>query len=192
LTETILGLMRHGQTDWNVALKLQGSSDIPLNEVGLRQAQLASEKIHRSDWDLIIASPLSRAAKTAGILADRTGLDVVIVPDLIERSFGAAEGLSHPEWRAMYESGNPIPGLETMDELRTRARSLLSLVATHYDGKRILAVSHGAYIRVVLQLASEGKYPASDDRLGNVSLSRLNHQDGLWSVLDFNPKSLAD
>lgn len=192
MTETVLGLMRHGQTDWNVALRLQGSSDIALNPEGLRQAELASKKIHPADWDIIIASPLSRAHKTAEIIASQTGHDVVIVPDLIERSFGEAEGLSHPQWRALHESGKPILGLETMDELRIRAKSLLSLVATHYDGKRVLAVSHGAYIRMVLQLASEGKYPTSEDRLGNVSLSSLIYQDGLWSVLDFNPKSLAD
>ena len=191
MTETVLGLMRHGQTDWNVSLRLQGISDIPLNETGLAQAQAASEKIHASDWDLILASPLQRAHKTAEIIAAKTGLEIVLVPDLVERSFGVAEGLSHPEWRKLYESGAGIEGLESLEALATRARSLLSLVSTHYDGKRILAVSHGAYIRKVLRIASDNRYPNDGDRLGNVCLSRLVHNDGLWTVVDYNPNSLA-
>ena len=191
MTETVLGLMRHGQTDWNVSLRLQGISDIPLNETGLAQAEAASEKIHSSDWDLILASPLQRAQKTAEIIASKTGLDIVLVPDLVERSFGVAEGLSHPEWRKLYESGAEIEGLESLEALSTRARSLLSLVSTHYDGKRILAVSHGAYIRKVLRIASDNRFPNDGDRLGNVCLSRLVHSDGLWTVVDYNPNSLA-
>ncbi|MEY4418084.1 MAG: hypothetical protein RIQ88_522 [Actinomycetota bacterium] len=191
LTETILGLLRHGQTDWNVELRLQGTSDIELNETGIAQARVAASKIHRSDWDIILSSPLMRAKVTAEIIAEQTGLEVVLVPDLVERSFGEGEGLSHPEWRKIYESGQQIPGLETVEQLTVRARSLLSLASTHYDGKRILAVTHGAYIRTVLRLASDKKYPGANDRLGNVSLSRLMHLDGLWQVIDYNPNSLA-
>lgn len=192
MTETILGLMRHGLTDWNVQLRLQGISDIPLNETGLQQAKAASAKINRADWDIILASPLSRAKTTAEIIAERTGLEIVIVPDLVERSFGEAEGLSHTQWRELYESGKEIPGLESLEELKTRAQSLLSLVSTHYDGKRVLAVSHGAYIRKVLRIASANEFPKEGDRLGNVCLSRLLHLDGSWQVIDYNPESLAN
>lgn len=192
MTETILGLMRHGQTDWNVSLRLQGSSDIPLNEIGLQQAESASQKISAADWDIILTSPLSRAMETARAISTKTGLDVVIVPDLLERSFGVAEGLNHQQWRELADSGKTIEGLESMEELKIRANSILSLVATHYDGKRVLAVSHGAYIRMVLQEASNGVFPPEGDRLGNVCLSKLSHLDGLWTVMDYNPNSLAD
>ena len=191
MTETVLGLMRHGQTDWNIELKLQGISDIPLNQTGISQAQAASEKINATDWDIILASPLSRARDTAGFIAHKTGLDVVLVPDLVERSFGSAEGLSHAQWRELYEKQIEIPGIETMEELSKRARSLLDLVSTHYDGKRVLAVSHGSYIRTVLKIASKNEFPKDHDRLGNVSLSILRNQDGIWSVTDYNPDSLA-
>jgi uncharacterized phosphatase len=94
LTETILGLLRHGQTDWNIDLRLQGSTDIPLNETGRNQARLAASVLNREDWDVIIASPLSRAKDTADIVALEFGMNVVVVPELIERSFGVAEGLT--------------------------------------------------------------------------------------------------
>ena len=87
--------MRHGQTDWNVSLRLQGISDIPLNETGLTQAESASEKIHASDWDLILASPLQRAHKTAEIIAAKTGLDIVLVPDLVRSEEHTSELQSH-------------------------------------------------------------------------------------------------
>lgn len=191
MTETVLGLMRHGQTDWNIELRLQGSSDIPLNETGREQARLASKKLNLGDWDLVLASPLSRATETAGIIAHQLGLEVVIVPELVERSFGVAEGLSHPQWRELYESGKPIPGLETIDELRVRAEAALRLIASNYDGRKVLAVSHGAFIRKLLRVASNNQFPKDGDRLGNVSLSRLGFEDASWSVLDYDPNSLG-
>jgi broad specificity phosphatase PhoE len=192
LTETHLGLLRHGQTDWNIDLRLQGSSDIPLNQTGLRQAELAAEFLVGTEWDLVLASPLSRAHDTAKIVASKLSLDLVIVPELIERSFGVAEGLSHSEWRALYETHADIPGLEPLEELKERSIKLLTQLVTEYDGLRILAVSHGALIRKMMRIISDEKYPLDGDRLGNVSLNTFTHSDGAWSVSNYNPASLSD
>lgn len=192
MTETTLGLLRHGQTDWNIDLRLQGSSDIPLNETGITQANSASLKLSRADWDVVLASPLSRARDTAKIIGDQLGLQVAVLPELIERSFGSAEGMSHGEWRKLYDSGIEIEGLESLEDLRTRAEELLSIIANDYAGLRVLAVSHGAYIRKILRVVSNDQYPTDGDRLANVSLNVLGHQDGIWEVLDYNPSSLAD
>jgi len=191
LTETILGLLRHGQTDWNIELRLQGSSDIPLNETGRNQAAVAGATFSREDWDVIIASPLSRARDTAQIVAQQLNMPVVIVPELVERSFGVAEGFSHSEWRKMYEANEHIEGLESLEDLRSRCELLLQLVATEYDGLRVLAISHGALIRKVLRIVSNNQIPQDGDRLGNVSLNKLVHSDGYWAINDYNPKSLA-
>jgi broad specificity phosphatase PhoE len=191
LTETILGLLRHGQTDWNIDLRLQGSSDIPLNETGRNQAAVAGATFSREDWDVIIASPLSRARDTAQIVAQQLNMPVVIVPELVERSFGVAEGFSHSEWRKMYEANEHIEGLESLEDLRSRCELLLQLVATEYDGLRVLAISHGALIRKVLRIVSNNQIPQDGDRLGNVSLNKLVHADGYWAISDYNPKSLA-
>lgn len=191
MTETILGLLRHGQTDWNIDLRLQGSSDIPLNETGRNQAAVAGAKLSRADWDVIIASPLSRASDTANIIAEQLGMHVVIVPELVERSFGVAEGMSHSEWRRMFESNEHIEGLEPIEDLRARSEALLQLIATEYDGLRVLAVSHGAFIRKVLRVVSDNSIPRDGDRLGNASLNKVVHSDGFWAISDYNPDSLA-
>jgi len=192
LTNTVLGLVRHGQTDWNAQLRLQGSSDIPLNEIGIAQAKSAAVKFNISDWDVIAASPLSRAKDTAQEIAEILGLRVVIIPELIERSFGEAEGLSHTEWRTRFESKEPIPGLESMEDLEARSNRLLEIIANEYDGLRVLGVSHGSLIRKLVKIASQGELPLSNDRLENLSLNRLSHQDGQWSVSHYSPISLAD
>lgn len=192
MTETHLGLLRHGQTDWNIDLRLQGSSDIPLNETGIRQAELAAKYLNSNDWDLVLSSPLSRAHDTAKKVAAVLGLNLVVVPELIERSFGVAEGMSHSEWRTLYESHAEIPGIESLEALQTRSEALLRLLATEYDGQRILAVSHGALIRKLMKIVSSGVYPLDGDRLGNVSLNRFTFSDGIWTVSDYNPISLSD
>lgn len=192
MTETHLGLLRHGQTDWNIDLRLQGSSDIPLNATGIRQAELAAEYLFGTQWDLVLASPLSRAHDTAKIVADKLNLEVVIISELIERSFGIAEGMSHTQWRELYESHSEIPGLESLEDLKIRSVDLLNQLATVYDGKKILAVSHGALIRKLMKIISNDIYPSDGDRLGNVSLNTFSHLDGVWSVTDYNPVSLSD
>jgi broad specificity phosphatase PhoE len=191
LTETILGLLRHGQTDWNIDLRLQGSTDIPLNETGKEQARQAALALNPEDWDLVIASPLSRARDTAEIIAQELSMNVVIVPELIERSFGAAEGLDHASWRKLYQSHVPIEGLESLEDLRLRTHLLLGLIASEYSGKRVLAVSHGAFIRKVLTIVTNGELPRDGERLSNASLNRFMHQDNLWTITDYKPEALA-
>lgn len=191
MTETILGLLRHGQTDWNIDLRLQGSTDIPLNETGKEQARQAALALNPEDWDLITASPLSRARDTAEIIAQELSMNVVIVPELIERSFGAAEGLDHASWRKLYESHLPIEGLESLEDLRLRTYLLLDLIANEYSGQRVLAVSHGAFIRKVLTIVTNGELPRDGERLSNASLNRFMHQDNLWTITDYKPEALA-
>lgn len=191
MTETILGLLRHGQTDWNIDLRLQGSTDIPLNETGKEQARQAALALNPEDWDLVIASPLSRARDTAEIIAQELSMNVVIVPELIERSFGAAEGLDHASWRKLYESHVPIEGLESLEDLRLRTYLLLDLIANEYSGQRVLAVSHGAFIRKVLTIVTNGELPRDGERLSNASLNRFMHQDNLWTITDYKPEALA-
>ena len=191
MTETILGLLRHGQTDWNIDLRLQGSTDIPLNDTGRAQARLAAATLKREDWDVIIASPLSRAKDTAEIVALELCMNVAIVPELIERSFGVAEGLDHATWRKLYESHQVIEGLESLEDLRARTVLLLDLIANEYSGQRVLAVSHGAFIRKVLTIVSDGELPREGERLSNASLNKFMHSDGLWTISEYRPESLG-
>lgn len=91
----MLYIMRHGRTDWNVRQKLQGRTDIPLNDEGRAMAEKAREEYRETPLDLCYCSPLSRAEETARIVL--TGRDIPIIRDdrLREMSFGAFEGIEN-------------------------------------------------------------------------------------------------
>ena len=187
MTETQFGLLRHGQTDWNINFLLQGVTDIPMNETGLAQVKLAAQAIQAKDWDVIVTSPLSRAKQTAEIIAQHVGFAEIVENQLlIERSFGEAEGLSHEQWRAKYANLDEIPGGESRTELAVRSQLLLDHVATEFKGKRVLAVSHGALIRGLLSIASKNQLPRDGERLGNASLNIISHCESSWKVESYS------
>ena len=189
MTETTIGLLRHGQTDWNIDFRLQGTTDIPMNKLGLEQARRAAEAIS-DDWDVILASPLDRAIKTAQFAAERLSLELQIEPLLIERNFGEAEGMKYDEWREHYPDG-VVPGGETVAELEIRCHRLLERLLTRHQGQKALAVSHGSLIRKLLEMVSGGELPRVGERLGNASLSMIQFDGHKWSILDYRPQTLS-
>lgn len=193
MSETIIGLFRHGQTDWNIDFRLQGVTDIPLNATGIQQAQEAAEILRGSDWDALLSSPLSRAQDTAKLISTNMNLDEIIIePLLLERSFGVAEGLTHEQWRESYANLNELPGGESLETLRIRAEALLHHLQTTFRGKKVLAVTHGALIRKLLRIASNQQLPREGERLSNASLSTLVHDDtNGWRVLNYNPATFG-
>jgi broad specificity phosphatase PhoE len=192
MVETILGLLRHGQTDWNVEGRLQGTSDIALNETGLAQAQAAAEAIDPGEWDFLLSSPLSRARQTAEMIAQLHRRHEVAVDErFLERAFGEAEGLSYEEWKTLHDPAIGVAGGESLEQLEVRADSLLSAIASEYAGKRVLAVSHGALIRKLVRIASKRTLPREGERFANTSLTKLVHSDGEWSILHYDGHSLA-
>jgi broad specificity phosphatase PhoE len=198
LTKTVIGLLRHGQTNWNIDFRLQGVTDIPLNETGINQARIAGEVIVTSfvgdeAWDAILSSPLSRARDTAVMVGEAIGISNVSIEELLlERSFGEAEGMSHEEWKSTYNDTNHVPGGETLEQLEARALVLLQRIADHHEGKRVLTVSHGALIRTLLRLVSQGEFPRDGERLGNACLSIFEHTaENGWKVASYQPQTLG-
>jgi uncharacterized phosphatase len=198
LTKTVIGLLRHGQTNWNIDFRLQGVTDIPLNETGIEQAKVAGSVlaagVERGDgWDLILSSPLSRARDTAVMVGEAIGLGGVSIEELLlERSFGEAEGLSHEEWKSKYSDTNHVPGGESLEQLEARSWILLQRLLDHHEGKRVLTVSHGALIRTLLRLVSKGEFPREGERLGNACLSVFEYTDESgWTIASYEPKTLA-
>ena len=88
-------VLRHGQTDWNVEARLQGSTDIPLNDTGRAQARAAAAFFKDRGLTRIVTSPLIRAHETARLVGEQLGLEPVIDARLIERNFGLFEGTAH-------------------------------------------------------------------------------------------------
>lgn len=153
---TLLYLVRHGETDWNAQRRIQGSTDIPLNDTGRRQAADAAELLARRRFDAVVASPLSRAAETGAIIADRLGLAAPSTyPGLAERSYGEAEGLTDTEVTARYPHDD-IPGRESRSALLARITETLGEVAVRFDGGVVVVATHGAVIRSVVNEAAPG------------------------------------
>ena len=192
MTNTHLGLLRHGQTDWNINFLLQGVTDIPMNQTGIEQVKLAAKAIRAEDWDVVLTSPLSRARQTAEIIASQHGYTEIIEQEsLIERSFGEAEGLSHEKWRAKYSNLDVIPGGESRTQLAERSRLLLETISQELAGKRVLAISHGALIRTLIAIASNNELPRDGERLGNASLNVVKHSDNSWKVVNYSLEPLV-
>jgi uncharacterized phosphatase len=148
---TSLYLVRHGETDWNAARRIQGATDIDLNDVGRAQAATTGRLLARREWDGIYASPLSRAMETAAIIADEVGLGSPgSLPELVERNYGEAEGLNWEQIEARYPGDTPVPGRETHEEVAARAVPALTTLAIAHPGEALIVVSHGGVIRSVL------------------------------------------
>lgn len=184
MTLTTFALVRHGQTDWNAERRLQGATDIPLNDVGRGQARDAVAFLSDQAWDTVVSSPLSRAAETARIIADGLGLKVArLVPELTERSFGPAEGLqAGPELEALRIPGG-FRGGETDQAAADRGIAALESLAEEFAGKRVLVVAHGTLIRLTLSQA----IGRTLDSVQNAVLNLAHHHvtDG-WQLEYFN------
>ena len=152
----MLYIMRHGRTDWNERHKLQGRTDIPLNEEGRRMAEKAAEEYRDIPLDVCWCSPLIRAKETAEIVL--RGRDVPIRTDdrLREMSFGDYEGLENsfsiPDcpvnviFKAPEKYTASVGGAETFEELFARTGAFLREVIDPLmeQGKDVLIVGHGA------------------------------------------------
>ncbi|TSE02205.1 histidine phosphatase family protein [Skermania sp. ID1734] len=179
---TYFGLVRHGETDWNLHGRLQGSSDIPLNVTGRGQAREAAHRLATRDWDQLVSSPLSRAYETATIIGTALGLTVrETYPELAERHYGAAEGLT--DWEAYHQWPHGwYPGLEPRRSVAERGLAVLDELAKQYPDDAVLVVSHGGVIRAILDVVHTRRSP----RILNAGVSTLTVDDQGWQVHSIN------
>jgi len=151
-------LARHGETSWNALGRLQGHTDIALNEVGRDQARALAEQLRDAAITSVVTSDLARARETGEIIAAALGLAAPSTePELRERRFGVFEGLTrhecaaqHPEaWQAwLAQTGAPPGGEPRAQAVERLGRTLRRLAAT--DGGATLVVSHGGLMRLWL------------------------------------------
>lgn len=145
---------RHGQTDFNKDEIVLGTTDIPLNEIGLAQAAELAEKVRTlEDVDVIVASPMLRAQTTAKTVAELCGLEVVTDERFREWDYGFYEGKSRftegfAENKCEYGVRMGKSG-ESLIQLAHRVYSGLDDVISRYSGKNVLIVSHGGVCRVI-------------------------------------------
>lgn len=184
---TTIGLIRHGVTDWNDLGKSQGISDIPLNNLGRRQAMAIASRVSSDKWDIIASSNLMRAKETAKIICASIGLDSLIIDDrLREIDCGLIEGTTEEErilqwgenWRLQHL------GMEPYEEVAQRGLEFIEEVTIKYYGKRILIVSHGALIGLSLQHLLPNVF--SKTNIDNTSLTIIKHRINMWECCLYN------
>lgn len=148
--------MRHGETDWNVGRRLQGQSDIPLNERGCAQAASAARILKGQTLGRVIASPSLRALKTAAIVAEELNLPICVDGRLKERHFGSLEGLSAVEVRRRHGLDAhetlrrlSFEGVEEWSDLRFRARGAVVDWLNRRPGEPLLFVGHGGFLEAL-------------------------------------------
>ena len=177
-------LVRHGETEWNRLRKIQGISDIPLNDTGRSQAAALGDILSKHRFDLIVSSPLSRALETAQIVARKLGMPApLVIQDLVERNYGEAEGSSGLELDTLYPPGTEIPGREDRADVTKRVVRTLHDLAIRHPEADILAVAHGAVIRCVVDYAAPGEY---SEPITNCSVHSFSHVAGLLELVAFD------
>jgi broad specificity phosphatase PhoE len=176
-------LVRHGETEWNRLRKIQGISDIPLNDTGRSQAAALGDILSKHRFDLIVSSPLSRALETAQIVARKLGMPApLVIQDLVERNYGEAEGSSGLELDTLYPPGTEIPGREDRADVTKRVVRTLHDLAIRHPEADILAVAHGAVIRCVVDYAAPGEY---SEPITNCSVHSFSHVAGSLELVAF-------
>ena len=186
----ILLVARHGETDWNVANRWQGQSDIPLNDRGRAQARALANRLAGHMVRGIVSSDLSRARETADILARTLGVSAVDEDvDLRERSFGCFEGLTrdecealHPEeWRAWIVDHKMPLGGESADALLARASAAFERAARHLATGDVpaLVVTHGGVMRAIVSAATGIRPPP----IANAELWRMVWDEKIVSAM---------
>jgi probable phosphoglycerate mutase len=195
---TEIWLIRHGETDWNRARRLQGWQDTPLNAHGVNQAQHLAERLaqeaRNGPFDAIYSSDLQRSVDTARPTSKRVGPRVRLEPGLRERCYGVLEGVAmdrldieQPEAAAAWKSREPdrlLDGGETLRQFHNRVVSTIDDIAERHEGGRVLLFTHGGVLDIVWRHAHG--IPLTHPRdaaLLNAGVNRLAVENRRWHVM---------
>jgi alpha-ribazole phosphatase len=146
-------LVRHGQTKLHKASRFWGKTDVELSATGIRQAEQLRDCLAREKINAVYSSQLSRARRTAEIIASRQGAKVQVYSDLNECDFGFVEGMTFTEIQKQYpqlaealrssDNAARFAGGESISELDERVQNFLSRLKKHREKETVLIVAHG-------------------------------------------------
>jgi probable phosphoglycerate mutase len=195
MTITRFCLVRHGETDWNAARRLQGHTDIDLNARGLAQAKQMAHALKKINlqFDVLYTSDLQRAAKTAQAIEELFKTSATSNAALRERHLGALQGLTTDEapmrepdlWKS-HISRNVAENLrdgESIHQFYDRIKTVLEQIRAQHSGKTILLVSHGGTLDMMYRIVSN--QPLDAERVvtvPNASLNWISHNGLTWKV----------
>jgi len=194
---TRLVVIRHGETAWNAEQRIQGHTDIPLNERGRWQAARLAEAMQGEDIAAVYSSDLQRAAETAAPLARAAGVAVIPQTGLRERSFGSFEGATFREiehrwpddamrWRRR-EAGFAPGGGEALAFFYERSVGTARRLAAAHRGQLVALVAHGGVLDCLYRAATGIALDAPRTwQLGNASINRLLASEEAFVLVGWN------
>ncbi len=197
--------MRHGQTDWNAAGRIQGHTPTDLNDVGRTQSLALGKLLARHSFAAVWSSDLPRAVQTAELIVQGAGSTLPVQPTekLRERSFGQYEGATSQEIKAartalgLSQTGDladwtGMPGIESNDTLWTRIAATLRELSTQYAGKDVLVVTHGGVISCAIYTILN-IVPGTPRRfpLSNGIIAVVQYRTDAWHLLSLIDMTMA-
>ncbi|MBI2857485.1 MAG: histidine phosphatase family protein [Chloroflexi bacterium] len=173
-------LIRHGQTEWNLIDRFRGRAELELDQAGRRQAEATAARLSDEGLSAVYSSPLKRAASTAQVIAQATGVRVDFLPDLTDVDYGDWQGLTlaqaqqrdpktYAQWR--HSPGAAcFPRGETMEQVRARVAATVDSLRTRHIDQTIAIVSHVVVCRLMvlhlLDLESDRFWSVAHDNCG--------------------------
>lgn len=186
----IVYFIRHGETDFNRRCLIQGMSDIPLNDKGIKQAGIAAEWFKKQNitFDRVFSSPLVRARKTAAIASGRTFEEVQPDARIREMDFGVDEGKPYPLIKDLFDAPEayiPPEGAESIQELQKRAQEFLDMLSElskkQDNVHTVLAASHGAALRGIMSCIDHCEIKDFWRKgLTNCCVYKIHLEQGVW------------
>ena len=196
--------VRHGETDWNVELRMQGQIDLALNARGEAQALAVGRYFAGRTADALYSSDLLRARQTAEPAASALRLPMVLMPELRERHFGRCEGLTFAEIEARYVddaaaivSRDPFyvsPGGESRRQHETRILACIASLIERHPGQKLVVVTHGGVLDVIYRYVHGLPSDAPRDYpIPNAGINWLAISNTRWAIEAWGEvKHLAD
>ena len=194
-------LLRHGQTKWNIEGKIQGKTDVLLNEDGMEQAGFLAKAMEHCEARALFSSPLLRAKQTAEIVAGKMGLPVTVLPELKEVDFGLWEGCTWKEIEEKYPDDyrrwemNPAAAAPTGGEsrlsCRARSRSAGERVLRDTEGGNAVIVAHGGILVYLIDYLLRNQKEKREIIVRNASITVIDYEKdtGLGTLLELNRTS---
>jgi len=190
---TRLFLVRHGQSEWNAAGRIQGQIDIQLDETGCQQAQIIADRLAAEPVAAVYSSPLLRAKSTAEAIAARFQLPVQLDPRLMEYDFGVISGSTwadvvenHPEFASRWLEDPwavPVADSEGRVNFAARVMSAVQDILAQHPAEQVVVVAHGGtfgvYLMAMLGMDLNRRHPF---HFGNTSLSLVEVRDDAFHI----------
>ncbi|BAU29302.1 putative phosphoglycerate mutase/uncharacterized phosphatase [Aneurinibacillus soli] len=194
-SSTHIYLIRHGETDWNAARRIQGHSDIPLNQAGREQALRLAEHLQHIPIDRICVSDLQRAVETARPLAACLGLPLHRFYEFRERNYGEWEGKKYEEVQAeipdvnTWTEQNRRYNIETFTSMQQRGMNCLQSILQENRSEHLAVISHGGMLNALLHHMSSGEYGTGKTRWTNTACTHVEYRADTWIVHTINDGS---